>query len=541
MKNILFYILAVFSLTISFSQTTAGEYKVENLSINTKYQDFGTTFYDENKVIFSSSRPRPGTILQSKWKENGQPFLDLYEGTINEDGTISDVKLFSNTLNTKFHEATVSFTPDQKTVYFTRDFFVDNKLQKNDFGVTNLAIMKAKVSPDGSWTDIVSLPFNNANYSCGHPSVNKNGTKLYFVSDMPGAIGGTDIFVVDILPNGTYGIPRNLGKKVNTLGKEMFPYIDSKDVLYFSSDSRKDGMGGLDVYAVKIYDKAISDALHLGPPVNSEADDFAYILKNSNSVSEGYFSSNREGGKGDDDIYHFTSSPPLKIECKQWINGVVRNKKTNEILPQATIVIFDDKDNELNSTVSNENGEFKFEIDCDTSYKVIGAKEKFEKDKFTFKSEENPDEIVKINLNLKPIPEVVKVRKKIIVNINPIYFDFDKANIRSDAKIELDKVVEIMNKYPELRIEAGSHTDSRGPDEYNQVLSERRAKSTVKYIISKGIDASRLTSKGYGESQLTNHCNGTVKCTEEEHQQNRRTEFVILNPDVLGYVVEENK
>jgi len=539
MKKIVLFVIAIFGFIVSYSQTTAGEYKVDNLDINTKYQDFGTTFYGKDKIIFSSSRPKPGTILQSKWKENGQPFLDLYEGTINEDGSISDVKLFSKTLNTKFHEASVSFSPDQKVVYFTRDFFVDNKLQKDDTGLTNLAIMKANVSPDGQWTDIEPLPFNNAAYSCGHPSVNKDGTKLYFTSDMPGTIGGTDIFVVDILPDGTYGIPKNLGKKVNTLGKEMFPHIDKEDILYFSSDSRKEGMGGLDIYAVKIYPNAISDALHLGAPVNSEQDDFAYILKNN--THEGYFSSNRPGGKGDDDIYHFSSSPLLKIECKQWLNGVTKNKKTGEVLPKALVVLFDDKDNEIGSATSDEKGVFKIEMDCDNSYKVVAAKEKFKKDSYSFTTEEDPDATVNVTLNLEPIPEVVKVRKKVIVNINPIYFDFDKANIRPDAKIELDKVFAIMQKYPELKIEAGSNTDSRGPVEYNQILSERRAKSTVAYIVSKGIDASRLITKGYGESQLTNHCDGTVKCTEEEHQQNRRTEFVILNPDVLGYEVEENK
>lgn len=540
MKKIVLFVIAIFGfIVISYSQTTAGEYKVDNLDINTKYEDFGTTFYGKDKIIFSSSRPKPGTILQSKWKENGQPFLDLYEGTINEDGSISDVKLFSKTLNTKFHEATVSFSPDQKVVYFTRDFFVDKKLQKDDTGLTNLAIMKANVSPDGQWTDIEPLPFNNAAYSCGHPSVNKDGTKLYFTSDMPGTIGGTDIFVVDILPDGTYGVPKNLGKKINTLGKEMFPHIDKEDILYFSSDNRKEGMGGLDVYAVKIYPNAVSDALHLGAPVNSEQDDFAYILKND--THEGYFSSNRPGGKGDDDIYHFSSSPPLKIECKQWLNGVTKNKKTGEVLPKALVVLFDDKDNEIGSATSDEKGDFKIEMDCDNAYKVVAAKEKFKKDSYSFTTEEDPDATVNVTLNLEPIPEVVKVRKKVIVNINPIYFDFDKANIRPDAKIELDKVVAIMQKYPELKIEAGSHTDSRGPAEYNQILSERRAKSTVAYIVSKGIDASRLITKGYGESQLTNHCDGTVKCTEEEHQQNRRTEFVILNPDVLGYEVEENK
>lgn len=534
MKNNLLLVLFLISISI-FSQTTVGDYKVENLDSNSSNKDFGTTFFGENKIIFSSSRKNG--ILKPKWKGDKQPFLNLYEGTIEANGNVSDVKKFSNRLNTKFHEASASFTPDQKEVFFTRDNYYNSKLGKNDEGITNLAIYKASVAPDGSWSDVRSLPFNNVKYSIGSPSVSKDGKKLYFASDMPGSLGLTDIYVVDILENETYGIPKNLGKKINTTGSDNFPFIDKENVLYFSSDSRKGGMGGLDVYAVKIYDSSISDVLHLGSPVNSLADDFAYILKNG--INEGYFSSNRDGGKGDDDIYHFKASPPLKIECDQVVTGAVKDLKTGDFVDGAVIVLFDDKDGEVKSITTEVDGSYKFTVDCKKSYKIVASKENYKQDSKTFETEENPDAKLNINLEINPIavvePEVIVKKEKVIVNINPIYFDFNKANIREDAVIELDKVVAIMQKYQELIIEGGSHTDVRGVDAYNLNLSSRRANSTVKYIISKGIDASRITAKGYGETQIMNQCAEGVKCTENEHQQNRRTEFVLQNPDVLGY------
>jgi len=535
MKNNLLLVLFLISASI-FSQTTAGDYKVENLDSNSSNSDFGTAFYGEDKIIFSSSKK--SGILKAKWKINKQPFLNLYVGTISTDGSVSDVKQFSNRLNTKFHEASVSFTPNQKEVFFTRDNYYNSKLGKNEEGITNLAIYKASVAPDGSWSDVRSLPFNNVKYSVGSPSVSKDGKKIYFASDMPGSLGLTDIYVVDILENDTYGIPKNLGKKINTTGSDNFPFIDKENVLYFSSDSRKDGMGGLDVYAAKMYDSSISDVLHLGSPVNSSADDFAYILKND--INEGYFSSNRDGGKGDDDIYHFKASPPLKIECDQVVTGTVKDLKTGDLIDGAIVVLFDDKDGEVNSSTTGADGSYKFTVDCKKSYKIVASKENYKQDSKTFKTEENPDAKLNINLEIDPIPavvapEVVVTKEKVIVNINPIYFDFNKANIREDAVIELDKVVAIMQKYPELIIEGGSHTDVRGVDAYNLNLSSRRAKSTVKYIISKGIDANRITAKGYGETQIINQCTEGVKCSESEHQQNRRTEFVIQNPDVLGY------
>ena len=386
------------------------------------------------------------------------------------------------------------------------------------------------------------MPFNNVTYSVGHPAINKDGTKMFFISDMPSTFGKTDLFVVDINKDGTYGIPKNLGPTVNTKGMEMFPFIDHDNILYFSSDSRTNGMGGLDVYAVKIFDdNSVSEVLHLGKPVNSEADDFAYILKNGDEKNEGYFSSNREGGKGDDDIYHFVSSPPLKIECHQDVVGIVTDKKTSKIIEGAVVVLFDDKDNEVSSATTDDKGAYTFTIDCEKAYKVVASKDKYERDSKEFTASKEAKAKVNIDLVLDPVPEVVVVRERVVVNINPIYFDFDQADIRQDAAAELDKVVNIMNKYPDLLIEGGSHTDSRGPDEYNIILSTRRAGATVDYIVNHGIDRSRISAKGYGETQLVNGCDGTKKCTEAEHQQNRRTEFVILNPDVLGYITKEKE
>lgn len=539
MKNSIYIISLLFVFSSLFAQTKDGEYTVDNLKSNSKYSDFGTAYYQDNKIIFSSSRDKK--LFSRIFKANKQPFLNLYEGTINLDGNVSEVKKFSKRLNTKYHEAAVSFTPDQKTVYFTRNNYFEKKLGRDEEGVTDIAIYRASIAPDGGWTNIISLPFNNQNYSVAHPAVSKDGKKLYFASDMPGTLGGLDIFVVDIHTDGTYGKPKNLGKAINTSGKEMFPFIDAENILYFSSDNGKGGLGGLDVYAAKIYDNSISDIIHLKKPINSDKDDFGYILKNGKKINEGYFSSNRSGGKGDDDIYHFVSSPPLKIECNQTVHGVVTNNTTKEPIENAVVVVFDKKDNEIESTTTNSKGQFTLTVKCSDSYKVVASDIKYESNSKTFTANEEANAKNNLVIGLEPI-EVVEIKERIVVNIDPIYFDFNKAIIRQDATVELDKVVAVMIKYPELLIEAGSHTDSRGPAQYNEVLSNRRAKATIKYITARGIDQSRISAKGYGESQLTNNCDGSVKCSDAEHQINRRTEFVILNPTVLGYkTIKKNK
>lgn len=642
MKKITTYLLLLLGI-YAFSQTTPGEYKIKNLKANSKNSDFGPAFSINNKLIFSSSR---GSALEKKWEGNNQPYLDLYEANINEDGSLSNLKDFSNTLNSKYHESSVSYSPDYKTVYFTRNNEIDGDIkhkeninetkkqhkkrikEENKNKTTYLALYVADVNTNGKWTNIKPLPFNNRNYSVGHPTVNKDGTKLYFTSDMPGTYGGTDIFVVDILGNNTYSKPKNLGRKINTLGKEMFPFIDKKNILYFASDSRKSGLGGLDIYAIRIYKNSMSKAIHLGQPINSDADDFAIVL--NNDIDEGYFSSNRKGGKGDDDLYHFTASPPLNIDCTQTLSGIVKNTKTGKPLFNATVKLIDATGTELESVKTRKNGKYKLNVLCDDNFKIVATKFSFKEDTKNLVTENDPDQTYNLDLNLTPkiicnqeltgvvknknnqktitnalisvlddtkkeiltanssqegifkftLPcnknytinaskekyendtktilttnkpkhklnlelllkpiidttEVKIIKDKVIVNINPIYFELNKSRITEEAAQELDKVVAIMKKYPKLKIEGGSHTDSRGTASYNNNLSSKRANSTVEYIIKNGINPNRITAKGYGETQPVNKCVDGVRCSKAEYAQNRRTEFVILNPEVLGYI-----
>ncbi|WP_456378301.1 OmpA family protein [Lutibacter sp.] len=506
-------------------------YSIKNISENTKFSDFGVTYYGENSAVFASSR-KDKSIRNRKWYLNKQPYLELFKGNITADGEIVDVERFSETINTKYHESNVTFTKDLKTVYFSRDNYINKKTTKDDEGWVLIQMYKAEVGENGEWVNIQPMPFNNNNYQTGHPVLNNKENKLYFTSDMPGGFGSTDIYVVDINRDGTYGKPVNLGPNVNTRKKEMFPFIDSNNVLFFSSNGFADGRGQLDIYATKIIGKeAIEPAINLGAPINSIKDDFALVYKSGDKT--GYFSSNREGGKGDDDIYYFEELAPIKFDCNQLVEGVVREKNSGALLPGALVALYDADGEKIESMIADKYASFNFKVDCETAYKVVGTKENYDKDSEAFETSNEKDLELALGLTLAP-SEFVSIRGQLMVNINPIYFDLDKSSIRPDAAIELEKVVRIMLKYPEIKIDLGSHTDSRAPDAYNWKLSESRAKSSLDWIISRGIDPSRITGKGYGETKLVNKCSNGVRCTDAQHQLNRRTEFVILNPEVVN-------
>ncbi len=515
----LFYLML--SVTLISAQTTPGEYTIKNLDVNTEDSDFGTAFYGKDKVIFAA--PSNNTVIVKKvWNENGQQFLDLYTGLITEDRQLIDKKTLMGEVETKFHEASVTISKDLKTLYYTSNNYYKKKFMTDSSGINNLQIYKASIDVNGKWVEIQKLPFNNSEYSIGHPALSFDETKLYFVSDMPGSYGETDIYVIDIHENGTYGAPRNLGPKINTAGREMFPYIGEDNILYFSTDGHP-GYGELDVFASKIYNSTVSQPINLDEPINSVADDFAFIIDDSRD--RGFFSSNREEGKGDDDIYSFLADPGLYIHCEQPITGLVRSESSRELLPGAKVVLLDEDGKEIDSAIADGSGRYILRgALCDADVIVIASLKGYLNDEqnITMPNDIDNDPYL-LNLNLPD--QFVSNR----VNINSIYFDFDKSNIRPDAAKELDKVVQVMNEYPELLIEAGSHTDSRGKDKYNQKLSERRAKSTVDYIVSKGIGKDRLALHGYGESQLVNNCKNGVKCSDEEHELNRRTEFQIMN------------
>ncbi len=520
MKRVITLIL-IMSVAITAAQTTAGEYTIKNLDINTKYSDFGPAFLGKEKVIFAA--PSEGTMVVRKvWKENGQQFLDLYTGLITDDRQLIDKKRLSGDVDTKYHEGGVAVSKDLKTLYYTSNNYYKKEFLTDSAGINNLQIFRSTLDIEGRWTEVEKLPFNDNEYSIGHPALSHDDKKLYFVSDMPGGYGEADIYVVDIHDDGSFSTPRNLGSRINTAGKDMFPYIGKDNILYFSSDGHQ-GYGKLDIYASKIFDSSVSRPINLGEPINSEEDDFAYII--DDEKDRGFFSSNRTEGKGDDDLYSFLANPGLYVHCTQPIAGVVRSESSGEALPGAKVVLVGDNGEEIESVVADAYGKYTLtQAMCNGSAIVIGSKDGYLNDEKTVMTINDIDAAaLQLDLNL---PDQFVSNK---VNINTIYFDFDKFNIREDAAKELDKVVQVMKEYPELLIEAGSHTDSRGKDAYNLKLSEKRAKSTVDYIVSKGIDASRITYKGYGETQLVNNCSNDAKCSNDEHQLNRRTEFKIAN------------
>lgn len=312
----------------------------------------------------------------------------------------------------------------------------------------------------------------------------------------------------------------------------MFPFISDDNVLYFSSNGYADGYGQLDVYSTKlIAGEAIEQARNLGTPINSKKDDFCFVYKSGEKW--GHFSSNREGGKGDDDIYYFKEESVKEIPCYQSVEGVVRDEGTGALLPGALVVLYGKDGEKIESAIADRYASFAFKVDCKTPYKVVGSKENYTKDSEEFETSNVADLELSLGLTLST-NDFVNVRGQLMVNIDPIYFDLDKSFIRPDAAIELGKVLRVMQKYPKIKIALGSHTDSRASDKYNWDLSNRRAKSSLEWLLDKGIDPSRITAAGYGETQLVNKCSDGVKCSEEEHQLNRRTEFVILNPEVVN-------
>ena len=788
MKKCVTFILVLMTVLV-YGQNSPGQYTVKNAKINTQSSDFGTAFFGTDKVVFAS--PKQGFTLNRE-ENTSQPFLDLYIGEVTEDGQIVKKQKLKGDINSKYHEGMVSFTKDMKTVYFSANNYIKKKKNKEKNKSTKyLQLFQASVTEDGEWTNLMLLPFNGANFSSGHPVLNKDDNQLYFVSDRPGSIGKTDLFVVDIFEDGSFSAPRNLGPEINTKDREMFPFIGIDNVLYFSSDGYP-GHGELDVYASKLFDSTVSEPINLEEPVNSAYDDFAYII--NDSKHRGYFSSNREGGHGDDDIYSFIASPPIYIECQQAISGVVRDIETQNLVPDVKIVLYDSKGLELQSFISSkEEGSFNFQQPCNATYMIKGYLEGYlvgeldiktvndlnadpieitlelmsdpnKEDKFiaelnregeevqiyavteeetvafSSKSEvENAHEEQKSDLRTNPaetktsnsenavavgtvpvmksatetqsdkaiiattpvstaeaavsvnkvdpaiesqnsiamesnssnenvtenkltdgaaensitanatskqvssnsgvvpvmvsansiamesnssidkdglkenqdatekhMPVSTDVKKQTITNsatasvgssesetemsravvvadtqesqkesltavhqekreveaqksiamdmsqdnktsedgvadfqskgasdqmiqINTIYFDYDKYDIRFDAKIELEKIAVVLKENPETKIKVNAHTDVRGKKSYNLKLSKSRAYKTVQYLLNKGIDEERISSEGHGETQVAEKCTKERPCAGLQHQLNRRSEFLIVD------------
>ena len=453
-------------------------FNVEETTINDdKQSDFGAVLSNDNILYFVSTRK--SSKKQDSWTK--QSYLDIYKSIRNEDGTLSTPEEVAE-LNTQYHDGPLTISKDGKTMYFSRDghsMGTYKKIKNNKVKLAQQGIYKATLI-DGKWDNITALPINSNDYTVSHPSLSPNGS--------------------------TYGNPVNMGENVNTSGKEGFPFIAEDDILYFASSGRQ-GFGGFDIFKCDL--KNDTKAENLGNAINTKSDDFSFSVNAKNKI--GYFSSNRSGA---DNIY---LAIPI---CQFETYVIVKDKVTNTVLKNAEITISDSQNREIATQKSDKNGKTDFNVSCEDSYSISVSKKGYNEIIIPVTPSEGND--VTINVDLEPINEIITERE---VKLNNIYFEFNKSNITQQGALELDKLVRIMKDYPDMNILVRSHTDTKGSADYNKKLSERRAKSTVQYLISKGVDKSRLSSEGVGSKEPLVKC--TPNCTDSEDAQNRRSEFLI--------------
>lgn len=500
---------------LSDIDAVSGKYTMDKTDVNSEFFDYGPSFFGK-QIVFTSSRSEGNQYSKiHDWTK--QNFTDLFVASIDNNGKLGSVENFSKTVNTKYNESSPVFTKDSKTMYFTRNNYNDGKKRKSDDKVIMEKIYKAELV-NGEWTNVKEVPFSNDNYKTAHPTLSPDEKTMYFASDMPGSFGNSDLYKVSIDSNGNFGTPENLGPTINTEGRETFPFIDADNNLFFASDGHP-GLGGLDIFEAKSANNSFEKPINVGKPLNSQMDDFGYV---TNKDGLGFFSSNRDGGSGYDDIYTFTV-------CTHTLSGLITDVDTKEILPNAKVILFDDKMNQISETTASEKGAYSFKIECNKKYYVRASKEEYETNEKPFdpviKTGESKLDI-ELKRNIFPVEVGTDLGK--ILGVSIIYFDLDKWNIRPDAAEDLEKIIAVMNQYPSMTIDIRSHTDSRQTHKYNELLSDRRAKSTLEFMVKNGINRNRLTAKGYGETQLVNNCSDDVPCSEAEHQKNRRSEFIVL-------------
>ncbi len=613
----------------------SGNYSLANATdINTEYLDYCAVPYGAG-VMFTSARGGKRVFVCDQDLVTGR-YSDLYFAKEDAEGRFFSPDMIGGDINGKYHDGAPTFTPDGQTMIFSRN----NKKGKTAAGLIDLKIYKATASK-GAWVDVKELSFNNDEYSSCHPTLKADGKLLYFSSNRPGGYGGMDIYVSK-KDGENWGQPINLGPNVNSPGDEIFPFVTTSNTLYFSSNGRQ-GMGGLDVFSVLMLGMEASQPLSLSAPINSTFDDFAFTSEKSEF--KGYLTSNRPGGKGQDDIYRwdfngvrpqmasicvvdkatgnriqdanlkvrpaegstwgaidsdyrpgqeyvvlytegFSVNGPISKSCEVKVpvvlgenyyvevskpgyqsvrllvtstemlagpeylvpieapkstnfTGVVRNRLTDNLLPGSMVKVLNKCTNQVQEFSTDAKGSFVFQLDCKCDYEVLAQKSGFAKHEKLWKMGEiNCSESTTTQtLYLAPEPaplEKPELEVGTVIELENIHYDYNKFNIRSDAAVDLDHVVDLMKKYPTLEIELGSHTDARGSDSYNEWLSQERANAAVKYIVSKGVSRKRLTAKGYGETELTNECGNGVECDDATHEENRRTEIKITRLEEKG-------
>ena len=506
-------------------KANVGMYTIANAGINSKYSDYGSAVVD-NKLVFASARDTGG-VGQRKHAWTGEHFTNLYAAAVDGELVPTLAQRYDANVNSKFHEATPVFTKDGNTMYFTRNNYLDGKKGKDANKVTLLKIYKATLV-NQRWSNVIELPFNSDQFSTAHPALSPDEQTLYFASDRPGTLGQSDLYKVAINSNGTFGEPINLGPEINTEGRETFPFVTNDNQFYFASDGHP-GLGGLDIFTTKInVDGTFGEVENDGAEVNSPKDDFSYYR--DSETNKGFFTSNREGGMGSDDIYRFTS----KSRCQQVLKGKITDSDTGEVLAGATVTLLNKQYKVIGTTTSDDQGNYTFAIECRRTYSVRASKTDYKTNESKIKIPATSGESM-VNLALESAICKVAIGDDLgkCFGIKMIYFDLDKSNIRSEAALDLAKILDVLQQNPTMKLDIRSHTDCRQTAKYNMALSERRAKATIAWLVSKGIDKSRLTGRGYGESQLVNDCGceptNQSNCTEEQHQMNRRSEFIVTS------------
>lgn len=581
------------------------EFEVLNMSINSRYAELGVTYLEDNKLVFASSKKlkTDKPFIKNRRKHNKELYLALFKGSINENGNIINSEQISNEIFNKFHEFDFSFTPDLKKIYFTSVSHSSKDKKKT------LHIFSAHFNNNFELTNITPLRYNSKSYSVRNPIVTKDGKHLVISSNMKNGFGEYDLYILNILDNGTHSSPKNLGPNINTIKSELFPFIAEDNSLYFSSYGHEID-GSLNIYKSKLIGGVYQKPEKLPFPINSHSDDFGIVI--NSSINKGYFTSNRENGKGDVDIYAFKSKPELcfqtlsgllvnesngkpldhtkitltsnndisqtkifnnsfkfklkcnehyklninkkgfeiiefslqtsdqnefeinkdfklsPITCSQLLSGTVFNKETGQPLPNSKIKIF--KNYKLtDSLLIDFNANYKYELVCNSTYRFSVSSKNYNSEFAIIKTSNSKNKSIIKNFHLNPNIEFVTIREQKMIYLKPVKFDLNESTIKKESKAELSKVVNILIKYPTIKLEINSHTDSRAPDNYNLNLSSKRVKSIINFLISKDINPHRISGHGYGETRLVNNCTNDVKCTESEHQLNRRTEFIVID------------
>jgi len=533
-------------------QIPESEFTVSRLSINSAAADYAPFLSGDDALVFTSDRTNSTGKEDYKW--TGIDFSDLYIADL-KTNTVTN---YSDKLNGPYNDGTASFNKKGSTIYFTRC-----GTPKKD-GIDYCKIVFSKKMPDGGWTPPKIMSFVDGNYNFAHPYYDEESERLYFSSDRPGGIGASDLYYVKKQDN-SWGEPISVGRFVNTEKDEKFPFIH-KDTLYFASNGLK-GMGGLDLFYAAKEGSFYKNPINLKAPMNSGGDDFALIIDEANSdglTTKGYFSSTRKDGAGLDDIYEFTrvkeapalppppkdtipvvivpppvdtppAPPPPQIVYQFNLTGKVFEKTYqipdepnsgfagNRPLPNATVTL---NYNGSSITLTTDmDGNFQTQVQESTTYRAVASKTGyFTQSKSLTTDARDPAQPIR-NYSMEFVLDKIYKDKEIV--LENIYYDYDKWNIRADAEPPLNKLVSVLQENPTIRIQLASHTDCRGELVYNQTLSQKRAQSAVDYLISRGIDPTRLTAIGYGESSPANSCDCN-SCSEEEHQANRRTTFKVI-------------